>query len=108
MERNTGAAEANNPQRSGPGGVPGVAESGICAARKSQVTVEGAARASRENQGTSYCSEGPRFSFPANMDADVRTGERRSDALSAGGTLSVPGFEDSELSAGDSSLPMVF
>src|SRR2546430_16926936 len=63
--------------------------------------------ASGDAQRSSYCSARPRLSFPATLDADVRTGERWIDAISPGGTVSVPGLADHELSSGASFVSLV-
>src|SRR4029077_21287544 len=63
--------------------------------------------ASGHAQRSSRCSARPRLSFPATVDADVRTGKRWSDAISPGGTVSVPGLADRELSSGASAVSLV-
>src|SRR5437764_1322469 len=74
---------------------------------KPQGAMERTVGASGDAQRSSYCSARPRLSFPAAVDAHVRTGERWIDAISPGGTLSVPGLADRELSSGASAVSLV-
>src|ERR1700687_3594622 len=107
VARHSHANEENHGQRSGHADFSGVAQPRIPASSKSQGSLDGTVRASRDTQQASYCPKGARFSLPATLDENVRTGARRYDALSAGGPVSVPGLADRELYSGASTVSLV-
>src|SRR2546422_7718519 len=56
----------------------------------------------------SHPSKRPCVSLPARVDKYVRTGKCRRDGSSGGDSLSLPGFEDCELSPRASAFSVVF
>src|SRR6202165_1515383 len=96
VARHSHADEENDRQGSGDADFSGVAQPRIPASSKSQGSLDGTVRASRDTQQASYCPKGARLSLPATLDENVRTGKRRNDAISAGSTVSVPGLADRE------------
>src|SRR5437660_1120569 len=107
VARHSHAGEENHRQGSGRADVSSVVQPGFFGSRKAPDAMERTVGASRRTQQASYCSERPRLSFPAALDADVRTGECRIDDISPGGTVSVPGLADGELSFGTSAISLV-
>src|SRR5437667_6225985 len=64
-------------------------------------------RTYQANVWSPHPSESPRLAILATLGADVRTGERRMDALSSGSALSVYGLADCELSSSASTVSLV-
>src|SRR6267143_2396858 len=107
LARHSRANEENHRQRSADADFPGMAQPRIPRSNKSQGALERTVRASCDAQQSSYCPEGARLSLPATLDQNLRTGERRDDAISPGGTVSVPGLADRELCSGASTVSLV-
>src|SRR5467141_881668 len=90
VARHSYTDKENHRQGSGHAGFSAVAEPSVSPTRKSQGALDRAVGASGDTQQSPYCPEGARLSFPATLGPHVRTGERRIDTISAGGTVSVP------------------
>src|SRR6202171_194362 len=107
VARHSHTDEENHRQRSGHADFSGMAQPRIPASSESQGSLDGTVRASRDTQQASYCPKSARFSLPAALDENVRTGKRWDDAISAGGTVSFPGLADRELYSGASTVSLV-
>src|SRR6267143_79274 len=107
LARHSRTNEENHRQRSADADFPGMAQPRIPRSSKSQGALERTVRASCDTQQASYCPKSARFSLPATLDENVRTGERRDDAISPGGTVSVLGLADRELYSCASTVSLV-